>query len=518
MSARLFNTPHQKGIIHRDIKPTNVMITLRDDGTGVPKIIDFGIAKATQHRLTEKTFFTEFKQFIGTPEYMSPEQAQMGEVDVDTRSDIYSLGVLLYELLTGTTPFDGEKLRSSAYDEMLKTIRETEPLKPSTRLRTLGDAIADVAKHRHIQPEGLQKIVHGDLDWIVMKALEKDRMRRYETANELAMDIERHLVDEPVLAGPPSVGYRLGKFVRRHRAGVVFGLLIAAALVIGLCLALIGFVQASRQRDLAEQQRQRAGMNFAMARDAVEEMTRVAEKELVDVPGSEQVRRELLEKAQVFYAGFVAENRDDPASLEEIVLAYDHIGIIHTELGNYSQAREAFGEAIELLEKLTVKFPDEHEYRAELAECWGRHAHTYIWTHQRQEMAAGRRKTVELMEELVLDFPMVPEYRNSLAYAHANLGVALSLTWMPLHLEDARLLEEAEMHHRKSIAILEELHADFPDVPKDVYKLAHSHHWLGVHLLKTGRLAEAEQHLLECWSFENNFWPRTRIPPRDAEI
>ncbi|MHC4362889.1 MAG: serine/threonine protein kinase, partial [Planctomycetota bacterium] len=242
---------HQKGIIHRDIKPTNVLVTLRDDDTPVPKIIDFGIAKATQARLTEKTLFTEFKQFIGTPEYMSPEQARMGELDIDTRSDIYALGVLLYELLTGTTPFDREKLRSSAYDEMLKTIRETEPPKPSTRLNTLGDALTDVAKHRHVESSELCKLVCGDLDWIVMKSLEKDRTRRYETANELALDIERHLRDEPVVAGPPSTVYRLRKFMKRHRTSVMFGLLVATALVVGLCLAMVGFVQASHERDRA---------------------------------------------------------------------------------------------------------------------------------------------------------------------------------------------------------------------------------------------------------------------------
>src|SRR5262249_26740066 len=190
---------HQKGIIHRDLKPSNVLVTLHDD-KAVPKVIDFGIAKATGPQLTDKTLFTHFAQLIGTPLYMSPEQAQMSGLDIDTRSDVYALGVLLYELLTGTTPFDQERLRRAGYDEMRRIIREEEPARPSTRFSTLGQAGTAVCANRKSEPTKLSQLVRGELDWIVMKALEKDRNRRFETASAFAADVQRHLNDEPVQA------------------------------------------------------------------------------------------------------------------------------------------------------------------------------------------------------------------------------------------------------------------------------------------------------------------------------
>jgi WD40 repeat protein/serine/threonine protein kinase len=225
---------HQKGVIHRDIKPSNVLVTVHDVAP-VVKVIDFGIAKAVGQQLTDKTVYTGFAQLVGTPLYMAPEQAGLSGLDVDTRSDIYSLGVLLYELLTGATPFDAERMKQADFDEMRRIIREEEPPRPSTRLSTLGQAATTVSARRRSDPKRLSRLFRGELDWIVMKCLEKDRNRRYETANGLAGDIERYLADEPVLACPPSAGYRFRKFARRHRRALTMAsvLLLALLLAVG---------------------------------------------------------------------------------------------------------------------------------------------------------------------------------------------------------------------------------------------------------------------------------------------
>jgi serine/threonine protein kinase len=250
---------HQKGIIHRDISPTNILVTSHD-GVPVPKVIDFGIAKAVSNqRLTDKTLFTAFQQFLGKPAYMSPEQAEMSGLDIDTRSDIYSLGVLLYELLTGRTPFDAKTLLQAGLDGMRRIIREQEPQRPSMRLSTLANAdLTTVADQRHAEPPKLVHLIRGDLDWVVMKSLEKDRTRRYETANGLAMDIERHLRNEPVQACPPSNLYRFRKFVRRHKPAFAATTAFVVLLVVSLVVISLQFVRARTAMEQAQVERDRA--------------------------------------------------------------------------------------------------------------------------------------------------------------------------------------------------------------------------------------------------------------------
>ena len=249
---------HQKGIIHRDIKPSNILVTLHD-GVPVPKVIDFGIAKATEGRLTDATIYTQLHQFVGTPAYMSPEQAEMSGLDIDTRSDIYSLGVLLYELLTGRTPFDGRELMSMGLDAMRRAIREQEPARPSTKLATLpGEDLTTTAKRRSSESAQLLSLLKGDLDWIVMKCLEKDRQRRYDTANGLAADIKRHLTSEPVVARPPSRLYRLRKMLCRNKTVslAVAGIVTALAIGIGLAMAALVREQHANHRLLDAKQRE----------------------------------------------------------------------------------------------------------------------------------------------------------------------------------------------------------------------------------------------------------------------
>jgi serine/threonine protein kinase len=359
---------HQKGLIHRDIKPSNILIAPYD-GQPVVKVIDFGLAKATGQQLTSKTLFTQFGTLMGTLEYMSPEQAELNNRDIDTRSDIYSLGVLLYKLLTGSTPLDRERLKTVAFDELLRIVREDEPPKPSTRLSESHDTLPSISAQRQTEPAKLTKLVRGELDWIVMKALDKQRNRRYETANSLALDLQRYLEDEPVQACPPSVGYRFRKFARRNRGGIISAAALTVTLLAGAGVSLWQAIDATNARKLADSQRQLAESNLRKARDAVDQMLiRVADEKLARIPGVEPLRKQLLEDALKFYEQFL-EQRGDEADLRfEVAQAWCRVGTIQDRLGQSANALIALENAARIVMELGRQRPNERQYFVLLAE------------------------------------------------------------------------------------------------------------------------------------------------------
>ena len=343
---------HQKGVIHRDLKPSNVLVAVQDDRP-VPKVIDFGIAKAVSQRLTEHTLVTEYGHAMGTPAYMSPEQAEMSGLDVDTRTDIYSLGVMLYELLVGRLPIDPAEMGIPAFFARL-VMREASPPTPSVRLSTLGAGQVAVASSRQTDSSALRKELKGDLDWIVMKAMDPDRTRRYETVNGLAMDLQRHLDDEPVTARPPSPGYRLAKFIKRHRGGVAAGAAAMAALVIGTTLATIGLVRATRAEAVARQEAEAV----RQVADFLVGLFRVSDPG--EARGNTITAREILDQGA---QQITTELGGQPAVQARLTQT---MGQVYSALGLYDAARPLLEQALALREQL--RDPDQLDVASGLVD------------------------------------------------------------------------------------------------------------------------------------------------------
>jgi tetratricopeptide (TPR) repeat protein len=353
---------HQKGIIHRDLKPSNILICLYD-GQPVPKVIDFGLAKAMHQPLTEHTLYTAQGVMMGTPLYMSPEQAEHNNLDVDTRTDIYSLGVILYELLTGTTPLERKRFKRAAWQEMLRLIKEEEPPRPSARLSGSG-SLPSVAVQRKSEPVRLTKLVRGELDWIVMKCLEKDRGRRYETANGVARELQRYLADEVVEARPPSAGYRLRKFFRRNKGRVAAAAALTLAVMAGIAAVIA--VQAKANRDLAAANRQleeaneRERQRFGLAVEAVGLFHGDVSKDLLlKEKQFDGLRNKLLRAAASFYEklGRMLKDQNDPASRATLGKAYHELGDLTSRIGTRQETLDVYGKALAVRRELADR-PD----------------------------------------------------------------------------------------------------------------------------------------------------------------
>jgi non-specific serine/threonine protein kinase/serine/threonine-protein kinase len=437
---------HQNAIIHRDLKPHNVLVTVKGD-QAIPKIIDFGVAKATDQRQAEHTVFTQLGHFIGTPEYMSPEQADVSDLDIDTRTDIYSLGVLLYELFTGQLPFDSKELRRQGIDEIRRRIKEDDPLPPSARVSHLGPKTEAVAQRHSTSPAKLAREVRGDLDWITMKAMEKDRARRYASPKEMADDLRRHLKNEPVLASPPSVSYRTQKFVRRHTVGVLIAAISTAMLIAFAATMTVQAERIARERDRAntEAETSRQVSEFLVKLFDISDPSEskgnsITAREILDA-GAERVQKDLS---------------DQPATRATMMRT---MGRVYTELSLFSAAEPLVKQAVELAENDPTV--DDLELAAGLYEL----AKLYSWTDRATEGVELASRSLAIREERL--GPNHPE-------------VAQSLNALGNCLQRLDRLDEAAAAHERALHIREQAPGENSEaIASSVHNLAIVYYFKG---------------------------------------
>jgi serine/threonine protein kinase len=455
---------HHKGVIHRDIKPSNVLVTLHD-GAPVVKVIDFGIAKATVQKLTERTLVTAHGQMVGTPAYMSPEQAEMSGLDIDTRTDVYALGVLLYELLTGTTPLEGERLRRAGFAEVQRLIREAEAPRPSTRLSSLGDSAAALAGNRGLDVKRLTQLLASDLDWVVMKALEKDRNRRYETPGSFAEDVDRYLRREAVLARPPSTAYKVRKFAQRNRAAVLTAAAVAAALLVGAAVATWQAVVATRAKEDA--------LAAAGAEKAAKELAQASEAETKAV--LEFVEKRVFAAARPEGQAWGLGHTVSLRQLIEAALPFVEKSFASQPLVE-ARLRLTLGESFRYLGEAQTAAEQCERARALYTRHLGPdHPDTLASMHNlaRNYAALGRfTEALQLREE-------------TLALRKARLGpdhpdTLRSMSCLASSYADLRRRADALALREKTLALLKEkLGPDHPDTLRSMYELASSYAVLG---------------------------------------
>ena len=497
---------HQKGIIHRDIKPSNILVTLHD-GVPVPKVIDFGIAKATEGRLTDNTVYTQLHQFIGTPAYMSPEQAEMSGLDIDTRSDIYSLGVLLYELLAGSTPFDAKELMASGIDAMRKTIREKEPVRPSTRLATLGaDQLTTTAKRRSAETSKLMHQLKGDLDWIVMKCLEKDRTRRYDTANGLAFDLKRHLNNEPVLARPPSAAYKFQKAFRRNKLVFAAGAVIAAVLILGVIGTTMGLLRAEKQRRAAQESQRMAEQRFRSARQFVDDMFLKVAPEFSDLIGATKAREALARTSVSFLESLGDGNGTGEAfqvSLAELYAKLaDALGGVYdpNSLGDYDTALRFANQSLTISQNLQRENPNDTERLRILDTAEGRVGTLLLVLGRLDEALVHHRRSLDLSHRLLSANPNDVKARKHVHFVHFHIGQNLQ--------EQGHTKEALEQHYLPHAKEWLESTVDETTDSNEAHRSYVAHAVVGVALLELGRAAEALPHWQQAFRWKKTLLNR----------
>jgi serine/threonine protein kinase/tetratricopeptide (TPR) repeat protein len=511
---------HQKGIIHRDIKPSNVLVALYDDRP-VPKVIDFGVAKAAGPSLTDRTLMTGFGAVVGTPEYMSPEQANLNNLDIDTRSDVYSLGVLLYELLTGTTPVDRKSLGKAALLEVLRIVREVEAPRPSVKLSSI-DTLANVAANRGTEPAKLSRLMKGELDWVVLKALEKDRTRRYETANGLARDIQRYLADEVVEARPPSTGYRLRKFARKNRVALTTAAVIAVLLVAGSAVATWQAIRATRAEAQSRRDRDRAEEGFRQARAAVDDyFTEVSESKLLNVPGLQPLRKDLLERALKYYQSFIEQRGGDPRVKAELAATHYRAAYITKAVGSQERAVDLYRRALSLYDELVSEEPAAQRLQIDRAIVCNDLGNLLTDLNQPAEALRIHQEALDARQKLAKSHPNEGRFQNELAKSHGNIGRLLLEAGKPSEALAAfqAALELNERWASEPISNLAKFPSDlgknFNNPLKIRADLANNHRSIGYAYYRAGRTSEAldaYQHAVDIYE------SLVRADPRETEV